>query len=311
MNSSTSSFEGYFRTYFFTLVGLLFISALATEWLVRSQVEPNDALFRHLQFFHAARSRDVAFGDSHTANGFAATGGFLNLAFPGENVQAITRKLSIYVKGKPPGRVVLQADPHMFAAYQLDKDMGYMEHLEQPASKKAFGLEEIRMLNSYHRPKLLAYWVSFLKTGELHSKSATNNSGWLPSNGRWDRMTLAKRVTQARWRADLQRPMDNFEKHPAAAAYRETILALVSLGWQPCLVEYPASREWLNSAQSPNFERARAWFRAVAADAGVNYLEYRAVFRDRLDLFSNQDHLNPIGAAQFTAAVIEACFGAD
>jgi hypothetical protein len=309
VNFFISNSRNYLAVFGVTLGVLLVLVALGSEWLIRTQVEPNDSLYYHLQLFRNARTSDIALGDSHTANGFAARNGFLNLGFPNENISAIARKVAVYIKGKPPGRVVLQADPHMFAAYQVKTDVGYLAYLEKPAGHSSLALSEIRLLNDYHRPKVFAYWLAYFRHGKLQAHDVIHPNGWLPSEGNWLAVNPDKRVSQARWRADIQRPVNGFAALQPVRDYRDTVRLLVHQGWKPCLVEYPASQEWLDSTQDADFEKARAWYRALAAETGVKYLGYHAIYRGRPELFSNQDHLNPAGAKIFTGTVIKDCFG--
>lgn len=311
MNFFISSSRNYLIAFGSILGILLVLVASGTEWLIRTQVEPNDSLYYHLQLFRNARTSNIALGDSHTANGFDASNDFMNLGFPNENISAIARKAAVYIKGKPAGRVILQADPHMFAAYQVKKDVGYLSYLENQVSPSSVALSEIRLLNDYHRPKVFAYWLAYLQHGKLQAHDVIQPNGWLPSDGNWLAVNPEKRVSQARWRADMQRPVTDFATLTPARDYRDTVRLLVHQGWKPCLVEYPASREWLDSTQDAAFEKARAWYRALAAETGVKYLGYHAIYRERPELFSNQDHLNPPGARAFTARVIRECFGAD
>lgn len=308
MSFFISSSRNYLFAFLITLGVFLVLVAGSTELLIRKQVEPNDTLFFHLDLFCKSRSSDIALGDSHTANGFAATGSFINLAYPNENISAITRKVALYIKNKPPGRIVLQADPHMFAAYQLKKDVGYISYLEKRDGENSAQVSDIRLLNSYHRSKLLAYWVVFLQHGKLKGTSVMHSNGWLPSTGNWTSVNPEKRVSQARWRADMQRPVDGFEGKQPAREYRNTLNLLVRQGWKPCMVEYPATDELLKYTQADNFAKARAWYRRVAEETGAKYLSYKSIFKNQPELFSNQDHLNPQGAAIFTKTAIHECF---
>lgn len=309
MSFFISSSKGYIFTFLFALCVLLLLAIVSTELLIRRQVEPNDNLFYHLELFRSSQSTDIAMGDSHTSNGFAASGSFVNLAFPNENISVISRKVEIYIRGKPPGRILLQADPHMFAAYQSQKDVGYRSFLEKTSGVSSTVFNELRIHNGYHRPKLMAYWVSFLQHGELLGKDKMHSNGWLPSSGKWAKESSEKRATQARWRADMQRPVDDFEQRQPARAYRQMVRLLTSMRWKVCMVGYPASRELLGFTHGGNYERARAWFGNVAKEEGATYLDYRSVYLNKTDYFSNQDHLSPLGAVAFTSTVINDCFG--
>ena len=97
------------------VVVLLSVVVLAaSEWLIRTRVLPNKTITWYMENFQTVSNENVVFGDSRTTNGIHGLPGFYNLSYPGDSVEVIELKTRLYFEDKQPGKIILQADPHMF-----------------------------------------------------------------------------------------------------------------------------------------------------------------------------------------------------
>lgn len=306
MNSSTSSFRAYVAV-LLLFSGAVFLAGLAaSEWLVRTRVEPNDQLPAHLRLFHSTHEASVGFGDSHMACGFSPPAGMVNLAFPGENIETIAYKAGTYFSRRVPGRVIVQAEAHMFARYRTAATRGYNELFDQAPDEQP-GLS-IRALGSYHRPKLFAYWQVLWRKGSFESRSKLVQNGATECNDHWTSVLPEARKTQARERAALHQPADDFARSAFAALYQRLLEGLVSKGARVCLVEFPVSPEYKREMPVESYEAARSWFAAQARRLDLRLLPYAGLYAQTPELFSDMDHLTPQGAARFSQRILDECF---
>lgn len=284
----------------FLLTLLLLIAA--TEVLVRTQVLPQHTRAGHLELLRTSDHFDAAFGDSHAARGFAARDSFVNLAYPSENIEDMFAKIRTHYATRAPGRVVLQADPHLFAAYRIFAPTTANASDQMPA---------LQITADRHRPQLNAYWQAFFEGyGTLASTVQQTGNGALLSQG--DFATLSPRAQKLEARTRLQhhalaRP-DNVTK--TQARYAEMLAFLTDRGAEVCLVSFPVTRAYLDaSAQAPNarHETAIRFFQDHATQDGVRYVDARAQVLPN-HLFRDVDHLNAAGAEMFYAGLIRQCF---
>ena len=75
-----------------------------------------------------------------------------------------------------------------------------------------------------------------------------------------------------------------------------------------CLVTFPASAAYrAAAAKFPEFAKVREFYRELARDHGVTYIDLWDGYDDRK--FANSDHLNADGARKLTREVRRSCFG--
>jgi hypothetical protein len=230
-----------------------------------------------------------------------------NLAFPGENIDNLRYKVLVYFKRVAPGRIVVQADAHMFARYRTGNDPGYNAAFDLPAEDRT--KYSPRVLSNYHRPKLFAYWNVLFRKGGFDSRLKLQANGWTECAGKWIDRSLVERGTQARERAALHVPAEDFATGNLASAYRDALAALRRTGARLCLVEFPVSDEYRAAIAGPLYQEARDWFGSTATEFGARYLAHAARYSAQPEYFSDMDHLNPTGAAAFTQQILPECFG--
>lgn len=286
---------------------LLLMALLATEWLVRRYVEPNDNLPKHLRIFQEATQSIAAFGDSHVACGFRPLNGAINLGFPGENIENIAHKVALFGKRVKLSHVIVQADVHMFARYRLGEIQGYDALFESAENPLAEASHWIRALSGYHRPKLIAYWRVWFNRGTFENHLRLERNGWQECPDRWRSLEPAGRARMAAERVALHQPMERFPNVPFAARYAEMLRDLVRAGVQVCMVEFPVSAEYRERLAGKTADRVRSWFAQLAKATGSRFFAFGDYFHGEPSSFADADHLSPAAAALFTKRILDDC----
>lgn len=286
---------------------LVFAGALlaGSEWLLRTHVAPSDAAQIHYRFFAAAASPDAAFGDSQMAFALSGAPGFVNLAHLGEAAATIRYKAETYYAARQPGRVVLQANPSMFsAAYEKDD-------VEAQIARYRPG-ERLLLLAPEYRSELATYWRMFLTGQSFKPNVEFLEDGSRARNRKWGEKPAAQRRALAAEGAAFRQPMPAEEIRSSRnfAAFRETVSHLVGRGAKVCLVDVPVAPELAAAVDVlPRYAAAQDLIAETAKGFGVPYLDLHGRYDDPA-LFDDENHLNPAGAARFTAEVVQACFDA-
>ena len=311
MNSSTSSSDrAALVVAAIALAGFLALVG-ASELFVRGHVAPVDNFRRHAAFFHGADAVDAAFGDSHVARGFAGEAGFVNLAFPSENIRQIDWKIRRYYASRKPGRVILQADPHLFAAYRLRVALGHYADAIANQGRTS----PLYVLDRRHRPQIIAYWHAALRGGgQLVSNVSFSPHGALLSGGNLARANPRNVRAAARWRIRQHQPVPRHRRAAAVDRYRKLVAWLLSRGAKVCLVSFPVSPAYMQAlAETRNAQQMKRWrsavglFRSLGRLPGVRYVDHRRRVVD-LAHFRDVDHLNRQGALTYRAQLLSACF---
>lgn len=284
----------------FVLTMLLLV--VATELLVRSQVLPQDTRAGHLALLDRANQVDAAFGDSHAARGFAAQDTFVNLAYPSENIEDMFAKVRTHYANRSPGRVVLQADPHLFAAYRV------FAASSQPRTDASPLLHAI---TDRHRPQLNAYWQAFFEGyGTLASTVQQTENGALLSEGNFDALPQRMQTFEARTRLQQHASAEPDAVAAAQDRYAEMLDFLITRGAQVCLVSFPVTHAYRAAAalSSDNGHMsATTFFRQKAKETGARYVDARAQVTAN-NQFRDVDHLNAAGATAIYDDLIAQCF---
>lgn len=306
MNSSISSSNGLARQGAAALAVALLVGlgfAAATEFLVRIAVEPVDLFARHIDFFSDADSADAVFGDSHMSLGFTGASGFVNLAFPGENLATIAGKVRLYYRDRQPGRIILQADPSMLApARDAEPATVY-----GPLMAQAQG-GWLASLSPRHRPRLMAYWQVWLDGDGFAANRTIEADGAQTMIGRLRDVSEPDRRAAATEEAAGQSPGSDFSGARGLQVLDELVAELAERGAKVCLVTMPMSPEYRTFADRvPEFAAARQAFTVIAQTHGAARADLWDAVTD-LSLFLNQDHLNRDGARNLAQMMVNACY---
>ncbi len=309
-DAPSSQSNSALRTLAMTFVLSLLLLAGATEWLVRTQVVPQDTYANHLKLLETTTRSDASFGDSHVARGFDASDGFVNLAYPSENIEYLNWKIRRHFDARPAGRVIVQADPHLFASYRVNASFRPYKNSTQIEAPLLYSATR------RHRPRLIAYWSAFAKGfGQLASKVQQTENGALLSQGDLSALPLRKRQIESRLRIQNHSIEPSQAVVDAQLKYRAMISFLAKKGAQICLVSFPVSPDYLTALADANqpttptgHANAIEFFEATATKTGANYVDARAQIT-KLALFRDVDHLNVEGAGIFSESLIRKCFG--
>ena len=285
-------------------VATLALFVLASEALVRNHVIPQDNFEAHVSLLERSSSSDAAFGDSHTARGFAASDGFVNLAFPSEGISHMAWKVETHFADRVPGRVILQATPHLFANYRLSRSFEpYPRTVAGRPSPMGFYLTQPR-----HRARLPGYWTRYIESGfTLESTDRQTESGSLLSKGDFSQLAPRAQTLQAVRRARTHQLAGAEPIAKAQGQYSAMLDRLLQQGAQVCLVTYPVSDAYFEAVQDAHQPMIR-YFEGEAARTGARYLDARQVVSDQAR-FRDSDHLNEEGAILFSQTLVDFCFG--
>lgn len=310
MSSSISSFRKHALAFTLGTVAMFSIIAGASEWLVRTKVMPEDSWGQHISIVRKTRSPYAAFGDSHVARNFDAAAPVVNLAYPSENIKKIHWKVDHYLdRVSEPKIVLLQADPHLFAAYRTNIGIDNYDRVFDGNAPLSVALSK------YYRPQLIALWqVFFQKGGVIKSDIEVTEQGTLLSPGNLAQWPAAEVESFTAQRLQLHRPQDNFENMQAAQQYRDMVDAITKRGARVCLVTFPlapvyrAGLETLDQADKVQYDKAIEFFQALASSPNVQFIDDRDRYDDAT-LFRDPDHLNKTGARLYGPILQNACFG--
>lgn len=284
----------------FSLSCLLGLGCLAgfSEWLVRDQVDPQDTRLAHLTLLETAESIHIAFGDSHVARGFEAQQGFVNLAYPSENIRDMAQKFDIYFKDRDPGKILLQADPHLFAPYRIFAE-----------TKSTNREETLALFSARHKPRMLGYFEAFLRGGgQLKSRVIVTPSGSLLSPGDLSTVPLKRRTLEAAQRRHWHQIRPSGRLTASQEEYEALVTEIADRGATLCLVTFPVSRHYEEAVEDAGHREALQFFQRQADRVRARYIDARHWVTD-LTYFRDVDHLNGAGAALFSPRLLQACFG--
>jgi hypothetical protein len=291
------------------LLALLLLAA--SEWLVRTQVVPQDEFIKHAKLLESSKLENAAFGDSHVARGFLPSADMLNLAYPSENLPQMDWKIRHYFGDKKPGNILLQADPHMFANYRLGGVGDYPKNLKSAS----LNIESnFKILIPRYRANLVNYWTSyFAGGGELKSQiSFTENGAHLSSGDisndtpRWRRFEDIARVNTHIIASG--KPLEIYKQN-----YEDILDFLVSQGANICMVTFPHSpgyHEAVNQRESLKEARSEiiGFFSQQSDRVGARYVNLDKSVTD-ISKYRDSDHLNGEATVELSAQLLKECFG--
>ncbi|HSV28420.1 MAG TPA: hypothetical protein VLL76_02645 [Candidatus Omnitrophota bacterium] len=306
--SSTSSSRRFALGFAVTVAALLVTAAVATELLVRRQIEPHHNYLKYLRLFKSTQARDAAFGSSITVGGFTGQPGFVNMGFGGEPLNFIVHKLKMFYADRKPGRVILQGSFMEFSDSfwtQLNRDN--TDEFESMMS--ADDPTRLRILNPMHRASLLLYWRTMLADGGFEPSAKFQPDGSRLNSERYSDQPADVRAMAARQTARSWRLPQNPEKSPAATVMADAIRHVRAKGGEVCIVSYPVTASlYRELLKSPNFDRIPAALAHIADTEGARYV-------NMLDhgmpdeYFVDDVHINGDGARAISPEIVSRCFG--
>jgi hypothetical protein len=304
-NSSTSSFKRYLGRLLWMQVVLLLAFASTTIALVRYVVEPNDTFISRLELVKNSTATNAAFGDSHVVWGIVGSPEFIILGTEGETIADVELRVLYYFRDKSPGKVIVQGDPHSFSPYKIER--GSHAYLQD------MGASFWQRFLSHHRQYLGQYWGKVIANRSLRvfRPKYEIRWGWIVGKDRWSSVDPVMRGRQSASRVRRQTPIEEFQRHDFAESYRRTLAFLKRRGAEICVVTMPVSYDYYTQVEGArSTASAIRFFRDVATQNDVRYVNFFGRYAEpQFDsYFTDEDHLNEIGASSFTKELLPACF---
>ena len=311
--SSISSFRRFAILMLAGSVAGLVGAAIATEWLIRSHVDPQEGFSAHATVFHTAKEKgteNAIFGDSVAARGFQASSwDFVNLGLGGESPFRTLIKIKAFFDERDAGQVILVAAPHTLVIDDaIDRGDFYasvFRHGKRPP---------LRIMELRNRFFAMRFWRRFLIEGSLLASSRVLTYGGLTETDPHADTAYAAQPSDRRLRA-AEAEVDKYDRRFSSTDHQdklftETIRFLRGKGARVCLVTFPYSHSINQAAEnSPLYGTiSPTFFQALAQREGATYVNLMNAL-DSDDLFLNETHLNPLGARKITPEVLRRCFG--
>ena len=293
MSFSTSNFKSYAVTLLIGSMGFLLLGLIATEILIREKIEGHDVLRKSVELFFSTDEKNVIFGDSHIARALNPPEDWVNLAYPTENIHSTAHKIHAYIDAHDVEKVILQADPHMFALNRRKKNVSYNE-LFSAAENYTSG---IRTVSSYHRWQIFGYWKVYLSGGTFDTRPIFNTNGWQEATGNWSEADKEKRIASANKRATKQVVADDFKSHEWAVMYESTVKLMRDRDIAVCLITTPVTPEYLSAITELKYPSdAFAYFEDLAKKYGLAYINMYTMLEMNPEFFVDMDHVNKKGS---------------
>jgi len=276
------------------MVGIT-VFIVGSEYIVRTIVAPKSDFDTVRDQLHTTQAPYAAFADSHGARGLLDQSGFMNLSMGGDNLATILEKAQFFAKLTTTKGVVIQADPHHFASYRLNRD--------QSALRDDFFKRKVpwlTFLRPVYRQYLLEYWQAFLFSSPADIEAT-------PAMIRLTDLAPAEVAKSVSIRAGLQTPIASFKQTKFAELYLKVIQSLHQDGIAVCLVSFPLASVYKKAIErEPIYSGVMQFYAALAKNVGVKYFDLSASLDD--SQFADPDHLNTEGAAALTKIVLNDCF---
>jgi hypothetical protein len=300
VSSSTSSSKAFLGAFGLAFAIVFGVSIGATEMLLRRHVLPFDTHADYKKRFLSSTADTAAFGDSHVANGLASGPGFDNFGQASDNLQTVIFKVGHRLQRGGLKRVILQADPQVFAPYRLkEEQVSRIAALTNPDDPP------LAILRAEYRQYLMGYWWAALRDPRMIFREPSRTD---QTTARFNARPKAEQASEASLRVQLHTPAANLASTTAAINFHKLLQQLRQAGAQVCLVAFPISSAYREAAAgSSAFANSASFFLESANNYGARYADLSRVFPD--DRFSDPDHLQHESANEFRDKAIEACFG--
>jgi hypothetical protein len=289
------------------LVGVPILTfCVASEWLIRTHVAPNQNIEAHAEFLRTATHANAAFGDSHVAMGITGSEDIVTLGFPADGINHIIGKASLYYNRVKPGKVILQADLQQLTPGRLLRSFESERFLY---SGNPWLREWVKLSVPVFRANLIGHWRNFLSGGEfVERRQFSAEDGSQTSNdhiGDWDDQQVSAFAETILYDS---RALSIDPRHPVLLRYEALARLLRERGAQVCFVTYPLHPLFWQQAQSMNTTHEAAQFYAdLATTVGARYVDLSNM-QLAPDQFFDPDHLSRTGGETFTRVAMKRCF---
>ena len=308
----TLSFKRFTLLLISLTVAVVVAYLVATETLIRTEVDGKDLFSSHALVFHKARdhgSVNAAFGDSVVARGFAAMDlDFVNLGLGGESPFRTAIKLKAFFRKNKPNKVILSASPNIWFVDDAVDIYGNYRRTFLNNERAVLRISEPR--NRYFSP---VFWRQFIVDGQLSESTVVREFGGfqqvdLSSEHSYANKSPAEKSQNARDLINRQKRKELFIKNNQSI-FSDMIDFVKSHGGEVCLVSFP---------HSPSFRREldpQDLYKTISASLWAEFAHNKkVVFIDLFQFFEDDryfmdfQHLNTTGAQILRKTVLNECF---
>ncbi len=299
MKNSSTAFSS--RAYAGVIIITTLVFLALCEYAMRSYVLNN--------FDHLVTVREATFetkpmavlGDSHMRSAFYNDSvAYVNFSQGKMSPQAMEAILSEYMTRTELKQVVLEAS---FQTFSLARERIGTWHFDELFADNPFDNSNpfrLYLFDKNIRIGLDFMWRDYKKQRKKKKTEAA------PS---WAEISEQKRLQRTQRRFQRQRPMSDFRRSQAYAAYVRMLEALREKSVTICMLRTPLSRNYeLLIADDPLVAQAYAEQRRLAGEYGARYVDARELNMSYVDqFFADQDHLNGEGRDIFEPLAMRAC----
>ena len=297
----------FIRSFIFTKIIILISFYSFSEYLIREEIEPNDVLFKSLEFIKKSDNKWVALGDSRPSRDLAKSNFVSNWAFGSENLDVVKEKCTYLIKGKKFTKyVLLQADPHIFCKSLLSNSSPHYDLVSSINDKFS---NKIKCFSSYHKGKLLKYIESKFTNNVLSSRYLLSKNGSIVEKNQlnWGDLSFGQRTNKVRNRFLIdQCPVDYWHKSKFYVLFNYLLQELLSNDIIIVMISYPISTEYFNEIKNNKIViDIKDFFSNTALNFDdIYYLDFSSSITNS-SFFQDQDHLNLKGSEYFNGILAE------
>jgi hypothetical protein len=176
VSSSTSSFKRWLIIFFTLVLSVPIPFLAASEWMLRTYVLPVDGFEQILRKLTESSIPNAALGDSHAAAVYDFNDkDFVNFGLGGTTIRQMSERAHFYFSKVKPGKIILEADSHLFAEYRLEAHGAH--------TPESYASHRFAVFNERHRRFMLDYWDRFMAEGLKPKESHRPDQLWQITNG--------------------------------------------------------------------------------------------------------------------------------
>ena len=274
--------------------------ATGSEVIIRTYIKPGNDYETLREDLRSSPAAYFAVADSHGASAFDNQPDFINLSSPGDNVETSIAKAEYFLANASRRGLILQADVQLFAPYRLTRSQEPLQHDLTTPEDPFF-----QFLRPHYRRYLVEFWKQLpdlVKPRDVDAPAPT-----IRESARIIDQPKEAIRKQAQIRTQLHQPIMDISATWQGRAYRNFLKSAKDRGLQICMVSFPLSSYYRDEmAGAPGYAAAREWFRSLASEFDVTYLDHSQALAD--DAFRDVDHLNSGAKEDYSRKVLGACF---
>jgi hypothetical protein len=233
----------------------------------------------------------IIMGDSNAES--ALTGNYyenyINISSGGDNFQDSYEKLNFLINNRNLDlkKIILQLPVHAFSDYRnISAKNIHFENLDNP-------------LNQFYINRLKKYWLNILQFKSLAPIGNKSKNGWYDNNIDFSLLSEEKIKSRSLTRAKQHKPISNFNESDNYKALIDIIILANKNNITICALTLPKSHYYfMNLVDYPISNEILLSYFNLSDKYDFVYFNIIDYFDDKnqLNLFSDPDHLNFLGA---------------